>query len=116
MCLHVILEQTMFVKVKIIDSVSPFTFHFEGYHNRLNSRIYRNHPNIWNFITFLQAEEKRVQCITIQWAAGAARKQNTRTTSIQHRINNLYQRFAQNLINLDKLLTGLSYVVAKNSN
>ncbi|CAF4570217.1 unnamed protein product [Rotaria magnacalcarata] len=38
----------------------------EGYHNRMNSRIYRNHPNIWHFIDFMKAEEKRVQNIVLQ--------------------------------------------------
>ena len=58
---------------------------FEGYHTRMNSRIYRNHPNIWSFIRFLQNEKKRSQYVTLQWAAGATRKKNVRTTMIQHR-------------------------------
>ncbi len=40
----------------------------------MNSRIYKHHPNIWNFIKFMQNEEKRVQCMAIQWAAGASKK------------------------------------------
>jgi hypothetical protein len=79
----------------------------------MNSRIYKHHPNIWNFIKFMQNEEKRVQCMAIQWAAGASKKKNTRTTAIQHRINTLHNRFSNNLINVANLLTGLSYVVAK---
>jgi hypothetical protein len=60
----------------------------------------------------MQNEEKRVQCITIQWSAGAARKKNIRTTAIQHRINTLYNRYDNNLINASDLLKGLSYAVA----
>ncbi|CAF1349582.1 unnamed protein product [Rotaria sordida] len=58
-------------------------------------------------------EKNRVQCITIQWAAGATRKKNIRTTMMQQRINTLYNRYANNLINASDLLMGLSYVVAK---
>lgn len=81
----------------------------------MTSRIYRNHPNIWSFIKFLQDEEKRVQCITIQWLAGAAKKKNLRATNLQNRINVLNNRYANNLINASELLVGFSYVVAKKS-
>ncbi len=40
-------------------------------------------------------------------------KKNTRTTSIQHRINTLYDRYSNNLINSSELLTGLAFVVTK---
>ncbi len=79
----------------------------------MNSRIYRNHPDIWLLIKFLQNEEKRVQCISIQWLAGASRKKNTRTISIQRRMNNLYSRYNNNQINASQILTGLANVVAK---
>ncbi|CAF4050241.1 unnamed protein product [Rotaria sordida] len=85
----------------------------EGYHNRMNSRIYRNHPDIWLFIKFLQNEEKRVRCISIQWSAGASRKNNPRTTSVQHRLNSLYKRYDDNQMNSSELLQGLAYVIAK---
>jgi len=79
----------------------------------MNSRIYRNHPDIWLLIKFLQNEEKRVQYMSIQWSAGASRKKNPRTISIQHRINNLYSRYNNNQINASQLLQGLANVVAK---
>ena len=79
----------------------------------MNSRIYRSHPNIWYFIKFMQKEEKWVQCITIQWTAGATKRKNFGTTTIQHRINTLYDRYANNLMNVSDLLTGLSCVIAK---
>jgi hypothetical protein len=99
-----------------VQNLKVIVFLFKGYHNRLNSRIYRHHPNIWNFIKFMQNEEKRVQCIAIQWSAGTSRKKNTRTTAMQLRINTLYNRFSTNLINASELLTGLSYVVEKKAN
>ncbi|CAM4834891.1 unnamed protein product [Rotaria magnacalcarata] len=85
----------------------------EGYHNRMNSRVYKNHPNIWTFIKFMQNEERRVHCITIQWAAGATRKKNVRTAVIQHCINTLVNQYNNNLISSSDLLTGLSFVVTK---
>jgi hypothetical protein len=60
----------------------------------------KNHP---------QNEEKRVQCITIQWFSGASRKK----ILVQHRINTLYDRYSNNLINSSELLTGLAFVVTK---
>lgn len=101
-------------KVRMTHGISNlFSFLFQGYHTRINSRIYRNHPNIWSFINFLQKEEKRVQYITVQWAAGAAKKKNIRTTAIQHRLSTLYNRFTNKLITTSDLLIGLSYLVAK---
>jgi hypothetical protein len=40
-------------------------------------------------------------------------EKNTRTTSIQHRINTLYDRNSNNLINSSELLAGLAFVVTK---
>ena len=45
--------------------------------------------------------------------AGASKKQNARTTAKQKRIDTLYQRYTDGLINSSKLLTGLSYLVGK---
>ncbi|CAF1250261.1 unnamed protein product [Rotaria sordida] len=47
--------------------------------------------------------------------AGATKRKNIRTTSTQRRIDVLYSRYANNLINVSNLLLGLSYVVAKKS-
>jgi len=79
----------------------------------MNSRIYRNHLDIWLLMKFLQTEEKRVQCISIQWLAGASRKKNPRTISIQSLINNLYSRYNSHRINASQLLKGLANVVTK---
>ncbi len=77
----------------------------------MNHRIQRNHPNIWTFIKFMQAEEKRIQSIVLQWSASASKKKTTRMTSIQSRISALYERYNNGLINTSNLLTGLSYLV-----
>ena len=44
----------------------------------MNTRIAKNHPNIWKFIRYMQAEEKRVKLIQAQWTAGASKKTNSR--------------------------------------
>ncbi|CAF1355393.1 unnamed protein product [Rotaria sordida] len=85
----------------------------EGYHNRMNFRLQRNHPNMWLFFNFLQKEEKRVTSMIIQWSSGASKKKNQRTTAIQNRINTLYKRYTDDLIGASTLLTGLSSIVAK---
>ncbi|CAF0970596.1 unnamed protein product [Rotaria sordida] len=85
----------------------------EGYHNRMNSRIYRHHPNIWDLINFMKAEEKRVQNIKLQWSSGASKPKNKRTTTLQNRINMLYDRYRDYLITASDLLNGLSLFVAK---
>ncbi len=62
---------------------------------------------------FLQNEEKREQCISIQWLAGASGKKNPCTISIQSLINNVYSRYNSNRITTSQLLKGLANVVAK---
>jgi hypothetical protein len=89
---------------------------FTGYHNRLNSRISKHHPNIWVFIKCIQGEENRFNHLLIQMKGGlAARPQTKKTQAIQKRIDNLYIRYDNSDINSAELLEGLSYVVAKNS-
>lgn len=84
---------------------------FKGYHNRMNHRITHNHPNIWQFIKFMQSEEKQIQRIVLQWSTGASKKKNLRTTATQKRIDTLYQRHNDGLIDLINLLIGLSFLV-----
>ncbi|CAF4935093.1 unnamed protein product [Rotaria sp. Silwood1] len=87
----------------------------EGYHNRLNSRISKYHPNIWAFIRCIQGEENRFNHLLIQMKGGlTARPKTKKTLAIQHRIDTLYVRYNNGDINANELLDGLSYVVAKN--
>ncbi|CAM4809277.1 unnamed protein product [Rotaria magnacalcarata] len=47
----------------------------EGFHNRLNQRILKAHPNMWTFIKCIQNEENRFRHLLLQMNAGAqARK------------------------------------------
>ena len=84
-----------------------------GYHNRVSSRLLRNHPCVWDLIKFLQREEKRVSTMMLQWSSGASKKKNYRSTAAQSRIKTLYKRYNENLISESSLLTGLSFVVAR---
>ncbi len=79
----------------------------------MNSRIYRHHPNIWDLISFMKAEEKRVQNITLQWSSGASKQKEKRSTALQNRINTLYDRYNNYQITASQLLNGLSLFVAK---
>ncbi|CAF4109715.1 unnamed protein product [Adineta steineri] len=83
----------------------------EGYHNRMNHRISRHHPHMWRFVQFMQGKEKHAQTIVLQWSSGASRKQNTRTTAKQKRIDTLNKRYKGGLTDASKLLTGFSYLV-----
>ncbi|CAF2727901.1 unnamed protein product [Rotaria sp. Silwood2] len=88
----------------------------EGYHNRLNSRVCKYHPNIWTFIRCIQGEENRFNHLLIQMKGGLAARPQTKTTqAIQKRIDNLYARYENKEVSPDELLEGLSFVVAKNS-
>ncbi|CAF4091623.1 unnamed protein product [Rotaria sordida] len=88
----------------------------EGYHNRLNSRICKYHPNIWIFIRCIQGEENRFNHLLIQMKGSLAARPQTKTTqAIQKRIDNLYARYENKEVSPDELLEGLSFVVAKNS-
>ena len=80
----------------------------------MNIRIVKNHPNIWKFIRYMQAEEKRVKLIQAQWTAGASKRINSRTNLKNRRINNLYSRYEDGVINTSELLTGLSLMIGTN--
>ncbi|CAF1402701.1 unnamed protein product [Rotaria sordida] len=86
----------------------------EGFHNRLNHRIERSHPNIWSFIKCLQGEESRFRHMRIQLnAAAQGRPKTAATTAIQQRIDTLNERYLNNEIILQVLLDGLSTVMVK---
>jgi len=88
---------------------------FVGYHNRLNSRISKYHPNIWAFIKCIQGEENRFNHLLIQMKGGLAARQKTKQTqAIQQRIDTLYVHYANGDVTPNELLEGLSFVVAKN--
>ena len=80
----------------------------------MNSRIVKNHPNIWKFILFVQAEEKRVQLIQTHWTTGAFKKINSRRNLKNSRFNNLYSRYEEGIVNTSELLSGLSLMIGKN--
>ncbi|CAF1323957.1 unnamed protein product [Rotaria sp. Silwood1] len=86
----------------------------EAFHSRFNRRVQIHHPNIWSFIKFLQAEESRFYHMHIQFCSGlGTRTQKAKTIAIQHRIENLTERYNDGLINVMEYLDGLSLVVAK---
>ncbi|CAM4967139.1 unnamed protein product [Rotaria socialis] len=88
----------------------------EGFHNRLNLRIAKHHPNIWILIRCIQGEEIRFNHVLIQMIGGlTCRTKTAATNAIQQRIDTLYLRYQNNEITVDELLLGLSYVVAKNT-
>jgi len=88
---------------------------FVGYHNRLNSRISKYHPNIWAFIRCIQGEENRFNHLLIQMKGGlGARPKTKKTQAIQQRIDTLYDRYVSGDADRNDLLEGLSFVVAKN--
>ncbi len=118
MHMEYICARTTTAKVlNIRQHLSIFIVHIlVGYHNRLNSRISKSHPNIWTFIRCIQGEENRFNHLLIQMKGGlAARPQTKKTQAIQQRIDNLYARYDNKEVTSAELLEGLSFVVAKNS-
>ncbi|CAF3352292.1 unnamed protein product [Rotaria socialis] len=86
----------------------------EGFHNRLNQRILKAHPNIWTFIKCIQNEENRFRHLLLQMNAGAqARKKTAATSFIQKRIDTLNERYKNGEIDVDQLLDGFSLTIAK---
>ncbi|CAF3506924.1 unnamed protein product [Rotaria sp. Silwood2] len=86
----------------------------DSFHNRLNHRIEKSHPNIWSFIKCLQDEESRFRQMLIQVNAGAKRRPKaTATTAIQQRIDTSNERYSNSEIDLQVLFHSLSTVVAK---
>ena len=80
----------------------------------MNRQIVKNHPNIWKFIRFIQAEEKRVQLIQAHWTVAAPKKINSRTNLKNRRTNNFYSPYEDGIINTSELLTGLSLMIRTN--
>ncbi|CAF4000286.1 unnamed protein product [Rotaria sordida] len=88
--------------------------YFSAFHSRFNRRVQIHHPNIWSFIKFLQAEESRFHHMYIQFSSGlSTRTQKVKTIAIQHRIENLTERYNDGLIHVMEYLDGLSLVIAK---
>ena len=84
-----------------------------GFHNRLNERVVRSHPNIWTFIKCLQNEQSRMHHLLLQMNVGARARQPTATTNrIQNRIETLNEQYRGGQTTIDQLLDGLSLVVA----
>ena len=111
-----IIVQTISAKVTLLNSSDILSNSFVGFHNRLNQRIQRSHPNIWSFIKCLQGEEARFRHMLLQINAGAKGRSKTASTSaIQQRIDTLNERYINNEIDLHELLDGLSLTVAKQS-
>jgi len=76
-----------------------------AFHRRFNRRVQLNHPNIWSFLKFLQGEESRFHHLYIQFTAGlGARAKQAKTIAIQRRINNLRERYNDDLINMKEYL------------
>ncbi|CAM4756223.1 unnamed protein product [Rotaria magnacalcarata] len=66
----------------------------EGFHNRLNLRVAKHHPNIWIFTRCIQGEEIRFNHVLIQMIGGLTCRTKTATTNaIQQRIDTLYLRY-----------------------
>ncbi|CAF3960486.1 unnamed protein product, partial [Rotaria sp. Silwood1] len=88
--------------------------YLSAFHSRFNRRVHINHPNIWSFIKFLQAEESRFHHMHIQFSSDlGTRTQKAKAIAIQHRIENHTERYNHSLINVMEYLDGLSLVVAK---
>lgn len=115
MSIKLIHEQTTFANV--LDEMCLIIYFYSvlAYHSRMNRRIFHDHPNIWKLVHFMQAEEKRTHLLEAQWTAGALNMKNHRTDSKNHRINQLYARFENGVINASELLFGLSLVIGINS-
>ncbi|CAF0766253.1 unnamed protein product [Adineta steineri] len=86
----------------------------EGFHNRLNRRIERAHSNIWSFVRCLLAEESRFQHMYVQINIGAQpRVKSKLADTIQKRINTLKERYNNQQIDAEQLLSSLALLVAK---
>jgi hypothetical protein len=83
-----------------------------GWNNRFNKRMNKTHPNLWAFITCLQAEEVIFRQQSLKLRAGAQKKTALKTLSMQRQIDNLKTRFHSGAIDRTELLTGLSLLVA----
>ena len=111
-----IIVQTISAKLTLLNSSDVLSNSFVGFHNRLNQRIQRSHPNIWSFIKCLQGEEARFRHMLLQINAGVKGRSKTASTSaMQQRIDALNERYINNEIDLHELLDGLSLTVAKQS-
>ncbi|CAF4921093.1 unnamed protein product [Rotaria socialis] len=81
----------------------------EGYHNRLNLRISKYHPNSWAFIRCIQGGENRFNHLLIQLKGDVQMRPKTKKTQpIRQRIDTLYIRHDNVDATNNELLEGLS--------
>ncbi|CAM4983560.1 unnamed protein product, partial [Rotaria socialis] len=86
----------------------------EAYNLRFSSRLSKKHLNIWCFIQWIQSEHVRFEHILIQLEAGASPpKQSKKTISFQKRFETVKERFIQQQINANELLSSLSLLIGK---
>ncbi|CAF3728695.1 unnamed protein product [Rotaria socialis] len=86
----------------------------EAYNLRFSSRLSKKHPNIWCFIQLIQSEHVRFEHILIQLKAGASPpKQSKKNISFQKRFETVKERFIQQQINANELLSSLSLLIGK---
>ncbi len=64
----------------------------------------------------MQAEEKRLHSIIIQRSAGASKKRTPCSTSLQNRLNTLYERYNNGLMNASNILMGFSLLIGTKKN
>jgi hypothetical protein len=74
-----IFKDGRFITVSITNTFLLFLF--QGYHNRLNSRISKYRPNTRAFIRCIQGEENRFNHLLIQMKGGLAARPKTKKTS-----------------------------------
>ncbi|CAF4569318.1 unnamed protein product [Rotaria socialis] len=81
----------------------------ERYHNRLNLRISKYHPNSWAFIRCIQGGENRFNHLLIQLKGDVQMRPKTKKTQpIRQRIDTLYIRHDNVDATNNELLEGLS--------
>lgn len=84
----------------------------EGWHNKLNDKCGRAHPNVFSAIETLQKEQEEVEVKILQLRNGASAPPKRRKyITFNNKINRLHQRFQQGEISLTELLGAVANIV-----
>ena len=83
--------------------------HIEGWHSKLKKVVGKAHPNVFEIVRSFKMEQAAVEVAIAQLQAGARPPARSRAAvEKDKRIAELKRKFANNELNMDAFLTGLS--------
>lgn len=81
----------------------------EGWHNKINDKVSKSHPNVFDLVKILRQEQESVDLSIVQLTNGSGEQQmKKKYRTLKARHNRLRERFEQNEISVTQLLYAIS--------